>query len=202
MRVLIFCRIIFSVLLFSPGLITAQGFKAGLMLGLATTQVDGDGYAGYDKPGLTAGAFVNRSFGDRWSGEMEIYYVEKGSRHTPKPDYGDYTFFKMSLNYVEVPLLIRTQMGKFLFDGGPSLAFLLNYGVEDANGPEEIQTPFKQIDFCSNIGVSYQLLSKLSLNWRFQYSMIPIRTMADLNSYRGLRKQWNDVLSFTLHYQF
>ena len=48
------------VLLFLPSILFAQDFKAGARLGICATQVDGDTYEGFNKPGLTLGVFVNR----------------------------------------------------------------------------------------------------------------------------------------------
>ena len=87
----------------------SQQFKAGALAGIATTQVDGDTYAGYNKAGLLAGGFVTHKFSpeSKWSASFEIRYIQKGSRKVPHPDKGDFADYKLKLNYAEVPLLLK-----------------------------------------------------------------------------------------------
>src|SRR5688572_11278489 len=87
----------------------SQQFKAGLLGGIVTSQVDGDTYAGYNKAGLFGGAFVSKRISpeSRWTALFEITYIQKGSRKVPHPDRGDYVDYKLKLDYAEVPLLLK-----------------------------------------------------------------------------------------------
>ena len=59
----------------------AQTFKPGVLVGLVTSQVGGDGYSGFNKLGLTFGGYVRYQLSDNWSTQFEIAYVQKGSRN-------------------------------------------------------------------------------------------------------------------------
>jgi hypothetical protein len=67
-----------------------QRFNAGIKAGVSTTQVSGDTYSGYNKAGLVGGAFVRGIMNEKWTGQFEIMYIQKGSRHNGNPDKGDY----------------------------------------------------------------------------------------------------------------
>src|SRR5689334_21238513 len=83
----------------------AQNFHAGLLAGISTSQVDGDNLAGYHKVGIKGGVFVNRQLSEKFALQLEIEFLQKGSR---KPvDTIENTFFLMRLNYIDVPLLAR-----------------------------------------------------------------------------------------------
>src|ERR1051325_2591243 len=98
----------FELALFCSFAFTQQ-FKVGLATGIVTSQVDGDTHAGYSKLGFYAGGFVTKKFSQtsNWSASFEINYIQKGSRKVPHPDKGDYSIYKLNLNYAEVPLLLK-----------------------------------------------------------------------------------------------
>ena len=58
---------------------TAQPFFGGVSAGLNVSQVDGDGFSGYNKAGLYAGFFVNTMIREKMGAQFEIRYSEKGS---------------------------------------------------------------------------------------------------------------------------
>ena len=67
-------------LLFFPGLVFAQSFNAGARIGIIASQVDGDTYEGFNKPGLTFGVYVSRKISDPFSMQFEMNFIQKGSR--------------------------------------------------------------------------------------------------------------------------
>ena len=84
-----------------------QRFKAGIKLGLSSSQVDGDTYAGYNKAGIDGGIFVNGKLSEKWTGQLEMMYIQKGSKHTGNQDKGDYSYYLLQFNYLEVPVLFQ-----------------------------------------------------------------------------------------------
>lgn len=178
-------------------------FIPGIKAGIAATQVDGDTYAGYNKPGPVFGATLTANISTKWTTQFEIYYIQKGARHNAKIDEGDYSFYLMRLNYMEVPLLFQYHLKKFVFDVGPSLGFLFSASEFDYGGKFQNQYPFYKTDLCYNLGVGYTLFKKISINWRYSYSILPIRRFP---TYTGLwydrNVQKNNVIMFSLIYQF
>ena len=53
--------IIIVFILFISDNIYTQEFKAGINIGVSTTQVSGDNLAGFHKAGIILGGFVNRN---------------------------------------------------------------------------------------------------------------------------------------------
>ena len=61
----------------------AQKFQGGIAAGLVGSQVAGDTYSGYNKPGAYTGIWVRLALNDRSSLQTELSYFQKGSRHNP-----------------------------------------------------------------------------------------------------------------------
>src|SRR5687768_1040627 len=101
----------------------AQEFNAGLRFGMDASQVNGDRLAGFDKAGILAGVFVNRNFSERISVQMEMIFIQKGSRR-PLDDFN--TYYRLRVHYIEVPVLLRYQASKkFTVYAGPSYGVLI-----------------------------------------------------------------------------
>ena len=181
----------------------AQQMNAGLIAGFSATQVSGDNLGGYNKAGLVAGGFVSRVFSEKYSGQMEIFYIGKGSRKTADPEKGDYFEYRMSLHYIEVPVMLCYHYKtKFIFQAGPSFGTLLSSSEEDQYGPIPDPRPFYKTEFSFVGGLDYLLSDKLMINVRSDNSILPIRRHP-LGIVYGLnRGQYNTVITFTLRYKF
>ena len=70
----------------------AQRFNAGLMLGGVTSQVDGDTYDGYHKWGYLGGGYVSLQLSPHSSFQMELEYIQKGSRRNDTTVSGGDTY--------------------------------------------------------------------------------------------------------------
>ena len=69
---------IFVFFLFSF-LCVSQNFNAGIIGGISTSQVSGDGLSGFNKIGPRIGLYVNREIS--WlSIQLELQYITKGSK--------------------------------------------------------------------------------------------------------------------------
>src|SRR5512140_2891327 len=84
----------------------AQRFNAGLMLGGVTSQVDGDTYDGYHKWGYLGGGYVFLKVSPHSSFQMELEYIQKGSRRNDTSLSGGDTYL-LRLHYIEIPLLYQ-----------------------------------------------------------------------------------------------
>ncbi|MFH1005720.1 MAG: outer membrane beta-barrel protein [Bacteroidota bacterium] len=213
-----------SSLLFFTNSLFSQRFHAGLSAGISTTQVDGDTYSGYNKIGLTAGGFVstNISSSEKWKASFEIDYIQKGSHKIPHPDKLDYTNYLLRLNYVEVPLLLKYQLSsvtmivdsvetthpKFSVEAGTSFGALVH--AEEYSQYSQVigGTPFEKYEWAFLIGLNYSFKKKMSINIRYEYSILPVRNnkIASYNIYWWnklfSRGYYNNVLVFTLQYLF
>ena len=187
-------------------LASAQGtervFHGGLFAGAATTQIDGDGYAGFNKAGIWAGAFINSKLTDKWRGELQLSFVQKGSINPYRPDQGDFSYYRIALQYVEVPLLFRRKHGKFVYGFGPSFGVLISSLEEDLNG--EVTIPFhtfKGTEVALSLDLVYQLLPRLESNVRYTHSMLPVSNQFKLTPLGLVGGSFNMALNFGLRYR-
>lgn len=199
---------IFSIvilLVFLSTLSYAQSFKAGFQLGLTGTQVTGDLLSGYKKAGVYGGFFVLHPVSDRSSFQLEMSFIQKGSRKNAKPSDGDYNQYLMRLNYIEMPILYKYTFKRNLTaETGISFGYLISKYEADENGPIEQQglPDFKKIEFTGIIGIGYKINQNLRFYLRYSYSLLPIRPRPS-GYYNYINAgQFNDVLCTAIQYQF
>jgi hypothetical protein len=192
---------IFTILAI-PFISHSQSFDAGLKAGLVSSQISGDNATGFHQFGFTAGAFVIYPFSDQMSGKMEMIFIQKGSRKNMRPEKGDFYFYYLRLNYIEVPLLFRYHHNQFIFEAGPSFGYLISSLEEDENGPLPIQRPFNKFELSGNIGVTYTLNPRFDINWRYNTSIMPVREHMSGGRFWFNRGQMNEAMTITFLYYF
>lgn len=122
-------RILIIIIAFClPMLSFAQGqtFKAGVIGGANLAQLDGDILAGYNKLGIHAGVTVGVQVSDLFRTNIEILYVQKGSRSS-KDEQGiaGGLLTRYSFDYVEIPLMMNYIDGGFMLNAGFSYSRLV-----------------------------------------------------------------------------
>ena len=181
----------------------AQQFQGGVAAGLVGSQVAGDTYSGFHKPGAYAGFWVRLALSDRTSLQTEISYFQKGSRHNPDEKHQDPTFYLMRLGYIEMPFLFQFQLkNKLRFEVGPSFSLLL-HSYEELDYQEVSYGKFSLINPSIMAGIGYPLGTKLSAHFRMVSSILSIRT-DEVNGavYRLFdHGQYNDCILFFLSYK-
>ncbi len=193
----------FIFIFLSACIFTSQAqnrFRPGFKAGIATSQVHGDTYTGFDKFGFDGGATLNAKINEKWKAQFEILFVQKGSKHVGDASKGDFSYYYLQLNYVEVPILFQYEHKKFVFEIGPGIGYLISSKEADHNG--DVINPLYSTEVSGSIGINYQIYKNFGINWRFTNSILPIRKFASgasTVSNPGLR---NNVLAFTLTYTF
>jgi hypothetical protein len=171
-------------------------FNAGIFGGIAATQVSGDNYGGFDKAGIIAGGLVNRKFSPKFSIQLELMYIQKGSRHIDS-----LSFYQMKLSYAEIPLMFRYhQSDRLIAEAGISYGRLLAFMEEDATAALTDRIPFYPYEVSIMGGFNFALYKKLWMDWRFSTSILPIRPHPGGATYYLNRGQYNTVLQFAFHY--
>jgi hypothetical protein len=198
----VICILLF--LAFGKALLNAQTrFRPGVKLGLSTTQVHGDTYAGFHKTGPAGGLLLNAKLSEKWYGQFEMLYIQKGSRHNANPEAGDYVFYLMKLNYIEVPVLFQYKLKKFVFELGPGFGYLINAREFDYYGEISNAPPFRKYEISASVGINYVFLKRLTINWRYTNSLLPIRTFSNSSVATVYNPgQRSNVMAFTLNYIF
>lgn len=179
--------------------LNAQEFNGGLLAGVAASEISGDRLEGPNKPGIYAGAFVNRYFTQKSSIQMELNFVQKGSRKNP--DSLDYSSYLLRINYVELFLHYKWDFAElFTLEAGPSLGVLINK-YEEADYLVLEEPEFQNTDLSLNVGMFFSLTERWRFNLRYSNSVLAVRPHSAGQTYRWNRGQYNEVLSFTFHYQ-
>jgi hypothetical protein len=130
---------------------------------------------------------------------MELDFIQKGSRKNP--DSLDYSSYLLRLNYIEIPVHFKYDFHKRgTLEAGLGTGVLI-HNYEEAN---ELEVPdsreFKMIDLSLNIGAFFKMTKNLMINVRYSNSILAVRPHSKGQTYRWNKGQYNEVLSFTLHY--
>jgi hypothetical protein len=185
----------------------AQKFNSGLQFGLNTSQITGDNLAGYNKAGLTAGIWVNRQITERMSIWMELSYLPKGSKKLNSPSDSVPDYYRLHLNYIEVPISINYRVHpKMSIETGISCGAYISHTEEDVNGDiSGIYGPreqFKSTDISFNAGLNWHFNSKWMLNVRNANSIFPVRNHDQQTYFRLNRGQYTSCIMGRILYQF
>lgn len=196
------------LLLFIPLSAFTQKFNGGVMAGGVVSQVDGDTWVGYHKFGFLAGAYVALRISPHSSFQMEMEFIQKGSRKNADLETGDLNSYLLRLNYLEIPVLYQyTFARRFGVELGPAADVLLS-SYEEVNGISDPPTePLRQVTLAGIVGASAYITQHLKVVFRFNYSLISLRnTSAPYPaSYRKILfeyGQYNNVLSLSLSWDF
>ena len=107
-------RQIILLLAFIPYLFSAQEeysegrafqFNGGLLCGVTTSQVHGDGIGGFNKVGVNVGATIEIGRKGKKSIQLGIVYNQKGSKKPPHPPE-DYDTWRYRFTYIDIPVTI------------------------------------------------------------------------------------------------
>ncbi len=214
--------IIFFALLFLTGTnLFSQNFNGGIIGGASATQISGDQLAGFNKSGLNIGAFVNLNTNKYSSWQMELKYIQKGSRkNVSKSDTTAESryIYRLRLNYIEIPVLFKYDLkglskfasdtsyhliNKLSFEIGLAYAVLVGSSEEDAVMSKTLYSPpFNKGDLSVLAGFYYEISDNVKLNFRWTGSILPVRKHSGGATFRLNRGQYNDVLELSLHIQF
>ncbi len=165
-----------------------QRFKAGFILGMTASQIDGDDQKGYEKIGLAGGLRGIARLTPRLDFNVELLYSQRGSKPSPKGTNGERPV-DIRLNYAETPFLLTYKFSedwdgnhRLQLSGGFSYARLLSSKVKESGSTHSIDGPgiagkedeFRKNDISWKIGLAYFITSHLSLGLRHTFSFTPI----------------------------
>lgn len=222
-------RLIFLFVVSFSMILSEQSFSQHILgavsAGINLSQVDGDEVYGYKKVGFNGGPSVIIPFGKdkKWSVTLELLFSQQGSRQ--KSVYpvsntidstraGFYDGYRLSLNYVQIPVIVHFTDKRFLA-GGLGFQYGQLVGVTEyedyndnrgfARSTTTLQGPYTRADIQALADVRIRIYRGFWSNIRYSYSILPIRTREFVNPFFGntwLRKQYNNVISLRLVYIF
>ncbi len=192
-------RFIIQCFFLIPVFLMGQEFNGGLIGGLSATEISGDRLHGPNKAGIYAGAFVNRYITEKSALQMELNFIQKGSRLNPDTA-NNFEQYLLRLSYAELFLHYKYDFHPmFTLEAGPSLGVLIS-SYEEADFMI-LDRPFKWHDLSLNVGLFYHFHERWSFNIRYSNSVLAVRPHTFGQTYRWNRGQYNEVLSFTFHYK-
>jgi len=182
----------------------SQKFEGGLLVGLNASQVDGDTYSGYHKPGVVLGGYVQTNISRTVYAGMELKFAQKGSRNIDSLAIQGQIKYIMRLNYVDLPVYlgIRTSERISLLIG-VSPGYLIR-GIEYNDYgklTEQDQNAFSEFDLQGLLGFRLQLTKRLFVDLRGAYSVLPIRKQKGDPLWYWKSNQFNNLLSTTVLYR-
>lgn len=98
-------------------------FDGGPVAGINASQVQGDDFTGFNKLGLSGGAFIDiRNPEKYWGIRLEMHYAEKGSRRED-PEVEE--TIELRMNYIDIPILLDINLGDYQLGFGPYLGRMI-----------------------------------------------------------------------------
>lgn len=185
---------------FNSSQIKAQDFEAGLLLGLNASQIDGDGFGGYDKTGFKIGGFVKRRFTDEWAFQFELLFNQRGSQ--AKTSEGENPIYLYELNYIDIPVMAQYYFFDELYaEAGLEFGYLLSADEERDFIPLDAADRTESIAINYAIGAAYNFYENFSVHLRLSNSLTSVRD-SSLNVENSNKGQLSRVISFGISYLF
>lgn len=186
----------------------AQTFDGGLTAGAVTSQINGDGYAGYHQIGYTAGVFGRIPSEGPASWQMELKYSLFGSHSSADEENFGMNHLDIRLHYVELPLLFRYNLSGVRVNGKTMDFITLELGLSGdflirATKSENFESNFINpgwlfFSVTGNAGLQFDLNENFGINIRSMNSLTPCRLTPDAGSY--FLHSFNSVLQATVVY--
>jgi hypothetical protein len=179
----------------------SQEFSGGVTGGLVGSQVFGDPSGGYNKPGVYLGLYALRQFTPKSGAQLEMYYIQKGARENPTEENG-YFQYLLRINMIELPILYHFSINKNLkLSGGFAYSYIFGDPYEEANYSSAIAgTPWNRSSVTFILGLEYQVMPGLSVLFRTNDSVTPIREHVSGEKRLFNRGQYSDALVLGVTY--
>lgn len=190
--------------------LNAQRIKGELILGMNTTQIDGDEVYGFHKYGFNVGVGAILPFSKHWSLSVETILNQKGAYQNASIE-GDTLptpYYNIRINYLEVPVMIHYE-DRETMTAGLGFSWGRSVGIEEIEHGTKVPSttlagPYKRDDVNVLVDFRFRIWEKLKFNFRYAYSVLPIRTRTFTNSIGQTweRTQYNSLLTVRLIYVF
>jgi hypothetical protein len=178
----------------------AQEFDGQIYGGLIASQIDGDTYAGYNKPGIIFGGAMSQHINKKWAWQIGLRYAQKGSVFSNAKIE---KYYKAQLHYAEMPITFHYyHFKKISFELGVSANYLIK-AMEDKDGYglEEATPPFKQFELSSVFGAYYHFSDIFAIGGHYSYSITAIRPYSSGNETFMDKGQYNNLFYFAVYYK-
>lgn len=172
------------MLVFSISLFSQPGFNASIIGGLTTSQINGDGHAGYDKFGFVAGIQTGFFISKKSELALEFLYSQRGSQSKVLKGTG-IPVERIHLDYIEIPIIYQyndwyiddLDYFKVRAEGGLSYGNLFQVNTSNTSPSYNDGEGFNQHDLSFLFGFAYQFNKHLAVNFRYTRSLTRLYTL-------------------------
>ena len=195
--------LIFILLLSTLGLQSQKRFINSVHIDLFGNQIDGDGFGGYNYPGIQGGlGTLYRLERKRGTVGFEMNYAQKGARKWPRPTKGDDRSFIDQLNYVEVPLFFIFDSWGIPFEFGPTFSYLINFKSKENGIVVPPNQDLREFEMGLMFGINYKISEKVYFKFRITNSITPIYEANPIVLPSWLAGGWHRGAGLNLTYYF
>lgn len=164
--------------------------RFGLKVGGNLANVDGFDQSKM-KIGINAGPALQINLAKMFFLQSELLYSIKGARAEATQSNSD---TKLSLNYINLPILFGYRAQNFAIKLGPEIGRLLSAKSKMDGSTIDYSEFYKDFDFGADLGVAYTF-KKLAIDLRYNYGLGDL-----LNDVPSDQNASNRVLQFSLCY--
>ena len=172
-------------------------YKLGVKVGMSNVNMTGGRVKSPWKIALIGGIWCQIKMSKNWTAQAEAIYVEKGTGGFDKNHSSIIGAYRVSIMYLEFPVLFQYHRKNFTFEFGPGLG-ALTYQYEALPGAQTPNMtsdyPFTSKEFSFNLGLGYNFNEKWYLGLRFTHSLLPVRKQIPYIS----KQVYNRVFSITI----
>lgn len=156
---------LFSVL-FALVFTSQAQLRFGAKAGINIANLVGKGVEGYrSKAGMHFGALANLPLTSQLSVQGELLYSAQGARWDDANE-------KTTLNYIQIPLLARYNVGQgFYAEAGPQVGILLKAEDDDEGDVWDIKEYLEKTDISLAVGAGYHVNSNIGVYARYNASL-------------------------------
>jgi hypothetical protein len=213
----IFYTALFHTVLISPLLAQEESnpeknvkqsiFRPYAIVGMNAAQVDGDDVAGYTKLGVNGGLGTFIMLPKNFSVGFELLYSQKGAITTRNNRSPQFDYFKLNLDYLDVPVMISYHdKQRAIFGLGVIVNNLVRNkeerGTINPALPLVPEFEYRRLALEAMANVSFHFTKKFGVNLRFAYSLTDIGKVKYSVSNLKDSSQRNNYFSARLFYLF
>ncbi|MCW3106603.1 MAG: hypothetical protein JWQ09_1109 [Segetibacter sp.] len=151
-----------------------------------------------NRTGFFAGGYATVPFNDMISVEPAVYYSQKGYELKGALNLKGMEFLganakaKLNSQYIDIPVVIKANLGGFQLFAGPQLSYLVNadlrttagvLGFNLLNKKMDATNQFNRVDFAVTGGLGYQVANGINLMASYDYGLSKADANKSLSSY-------------------
>jgi len=155
------------------------------------------------RTGFFTGTYVSLPLGNTFSVEPGLYYAQKGYQLKGSLNVKGVSILavnakaQLQLNYVELPLLLKANVGGLQLFAGPQISYLLNADLKASAGALgfnvlsyklPVTSQFNHWDMGLTGGIGYQFSNGLNMMASYDYGLSKVDAKKNFNAYNRVMK--------------